>query len=210
ETVGDHPLYLATKISPTTPADQVPALLSRSLERLRRDRVDLVQLHGDSYTAEQVGRMLGPGGVVEGLAAARDEGLIDAVGFTSEDTNDSVYRLIRSGAFDTVQLCYNLIFQHPYDPSRPDGSMLAAEQHELGIVTMRASTSGIFQHWIQAVNPGNTFDYTPALIQFVLSNPLIDVALVGMRTPADVRADLALVADTSGRVDLDRLHNRYV
>ena len=108
-------------------------------------------------------------------------GLVGAIGFTSEDDNDSVYRLIRSGHFDTMQLCYNFLFQHPYEPSRPFGALLEAEKHGLGILTMRAPTSGTFQRWIQMVNPANTFDYTPALIQFVLSNPLVDVALVGMR-----------------------------
>jgi len=75
---------------------------------------------------------------------------------------------------------------------------------------MRGPTSGIFQRWIQWVNPENSFDYTPALIQFVLSNPLVDVALVGMRTPEEVRANLALVDDIDGRIDLDQLHERYV
>ncbi|QGN33114.1 aldo/keto reductase [Microlunatus sp. Gsoil 973] len=209
-TVGDHRLFVATKVSPQTAPDDLRVSLESSLERLRRDRIELLQLHGSSYSTEDVDRLLRPGGLVEQLVAARDEGLIGAVGFTSEDTNDGVYRLIRSGAFDAVQLCYNLIYQHPYDPSRPYGSMIVAEDRGLGIITMRTSTSGIFQRWVQAVNPNNTFDYTPALIQFVLSNPLVDVALVGMRTPDEVRANVALVNDRSGRIDLGRMHERYV
>jgi len=210
DAVAGHPLFLASKLSPATPAGQVRRLVSESLERLRRDRLDLVQLHGSSYSLEDVDRLLAPGGLVEHLAALRDEGLVGAIGFTSEDSNDGVYRLIRSGAFATVQLCYNLIYQHPYEPSRPFGSLFTAEEHGLGIITMRGTTSGILQRWIQTVNPANTFDYTPALIQFVLSNPLVDVALVGMRTTDEVRANVALVDDTAGRIDLDQLHERYV
>jgi aryl-alcohol dehydrogenase-like predicted oxidoreductase len=207
---GDHPLFVATKVSPQIAPDDLRAAVEGSLERLGRDRIELLQLHGSSYSPADVDRLLGPGGLVDRLGAIRDEGLIGAIGFTSEDTNDGVYRLIRSGAFDAVQLCYNLIYQHPYDPSRPFGSMLVAEEHGLGVITMRTSTSGIFQRWVQAVNPANTFDYTPALIQFVLSNPLVDVALVGMRTPEQVRSNVALVDDLSGRVDLHRMHDRYV
>jgi len=210
ETVAGHPLFLATKLSPTTPAGQARALVTDSLERLRRDRLDLVQLHGSSYSCQDVDRLLAPGGLVEELAALRDEGLVGAIGFTSEDSNDGVYRLIRSGAFATVQLCYNLIYQHPYEPTRPFGSLFTADDHGLGIITMRGTTSGILQRWIQTVNPANTFDYTPALIQFVLSNPLVDVALVGMRTPDEVRANVALIENTAGRIDLDQLHERYV
>jgi hypothetical protein len=60
------------------------------------------------------------------------------------------------------------------------------------------------------VNPSNTFDYTPALIQFVLSNPLVDVALVGMRDAELVEKNVAIVNDTAGRISLDALHERYV
>ena len=75
---------------------------------------------------------------------------------------------------------------------------------------MRTLTSGLLQRWIQQVNPANTFEYTPALLQFVLSNPLVDVALVGMRTPEEVEQNVAIWHDRAGRVDLHQLHERYV
>jgi uncharacterized protein len=208
-TVGEHPLFISTKVKFDV-AGGIRASVEQSLERLRRDRVDLVQLHGNSYTVEDTNDILGDGGAAEQLLALKAEGLVGAIGFTSEDDNDSVYRLIRSGHFDTMQLCYNFIFQHPYEPSRPFGALLEAEKQGLGILTMRAPTSGTFQRWIQMVNPANTFDYTPALIQFVLSNPLVDVALVGMRDADLVRRNVAIVNDTEGRVSLDAVHERYV
>ena len=55
-----------------------------------------------------------------------------------------------------------------------------------------------------------TFDYTAALIQFVLSNPLIDVALVGMRTPSDVASCVAEWRATDRRIDVAALWCRYV
>lgn len=195
---------------PDSHAADVRASLEGSLERLRRDRVDLLQIHGDSITTAEAERFLGAGGMVEQMLALKDEGLVSHIGFTSEDNNDAVYRLIRSGAFDTVQLCYNFLFQHPYESTRPFGTLYAAEEAGLGIITMRAPTSGTFQRWIQRVNPANTFDYTPALIQFVLSNPLVDVALVGMRTAAVVRADAAIVDDVDGRIDIAAVQERYV
>ena len=79
-----------------------------------------------------------------------------------------------------MQICYNLLHQHAYEPTRPFGSILEADKQGLGVVTMRTLTSGILQKWLYQVNPANDFDYTPALLQFVLSNPLVDVALVGL------------------------------
>ncbi|MBW7458545.1 hypothetical protein K0U00_31335, partial [Paenibacillus sepulcri] len=174
------------------------------------DRIDLLQIHGDSFKPEQTDDILSSGGMAEQMLRLKEEGLVGHIGFTSEDNNDAVYRLIRSGAFDTVQLCYNFIFQHPYEPSRPFGSLLEAEKAGMGILTMRTPTSGTFQRWIQMVNPGNTFDYTPALIQFVLSNPYVDVALMGMRDAEIVRSNVNICNDFEGRISLDELHSRYV
>ncbi len=99
-----------------------------------------------------------------------------------------------------MQLCYNLRYQHPAEQTRPIGSMFEAEAEKMGIVTMRTVTSGLFQHWVQWVNPANTFDYTPALLQFVLSNSLVDVALVGMRDADIVEANVRIVEDMDGRI----------
>lgn len=207
--VGEHPLFVSTKVKFDVPGG-IRASVEQSLTRLHRDRVDLVQLHGTSYTTQDADQILGDGGAAQQLLELKAEGLVGHIGFTSEDNNDSVYRLIRSGHFDTMQLCYNFIFQHPYEPSRPFGTLLEADKHGLGILTMRGPTSGTFQRWIQMVNPANSFDYTPALIQFVLSNPLVDVVLVGMRDADLVQRNVAIVNDTSGRISLDALHERYV
>ena len=202
------PIFLATKINPseTEPRRGVEA----SLKRLGRQPIDLVQLHGSSYDPQLVQSILAPDGLLEQLQRMREEGLLRFIGFTTEDNNPAVYRFIASGQFDVMQIAYNLIFQHPAEPSRPFGSIYEADQAGMGVCTMRTLTSGILQKWIQQVNPANTFDYTPALLQFVLSNPLVDVALVGMRTPAEVEQNVRICEDRSGRIDLNQLHTRYV
>jgi predicted aldo/keto reductase-like oxidoreductase len=109
-----------------------------------------------------------------------------------------------------MQICYNFIFQHSYEPSRPFGSLYEADRRGMGIATMRAPTSGTFQRWIKMIRPGDTFDYTPALIQFVFSNPLVDVALIGMRSAERVEQNVAIMDDLTGRVDVSAVHTRYV
>ena len=219
--VDPDSLFLATKCGFGT-RDDVLRSIESSLKNLNRDWIDLLQIHGDSISHEREAQILGtggtgfkdgafsPDGMLSGLLEIKRQGLVRHMGFSTEDNNDVVYRLIESGRFDTVQMCYNFLFQHPYEPSRPFGSMLAAENRQMGIITMRAPTSGTFQRWIQMVNPDNTFDYTRALIQYVLSNPLVDVALVGMRTATLVEENVALCDDMDGRVDLNQVHARYV
>lgn len=210
EDVDPGSIFLATKVGVGQGDGSVRRSLQRSLRNLRRDWIDLLQVHGSVYSDQQAETIFQPGGMLDELERVRDEGVVRHIGLTSEGQNGVLERLIGCGRFDVVQICYNLLFQHPYDPSRKKGSLYDAERQGLGIVTMRSTTSGTLQKWIRMVNPENAFDYTPALIQFQLSNPLVDVALVGMRTVAEVEANVALVCDPSGRIDLDELHQRYV
>ena len=207
--VGLAGLTIATKVK-AEPGIDVRASLEASLTRLRRPRIDLLQIHGTSIDRETCRAILAPGGMLAQMHRLRDEGLVAAIGFTSEDNNSSVYDLIECGGFDVMQIAYNLLLQHPYEPTRPFGSLFAAKAKGMFTVAMRTITSSIFQRWIRLANPADTFDYTGALIQFVLSNKLIDVALVGMRTVGDVRSSMSEWRDTRSRIDVDALWGRYV
>jgi hypothetical protein len=210
EALQDVPdVVVATKV-PVAAADNVRGSLEASLRRLRRSHVDLLQIHGNSFDGEPLARLLAKGGMVDQLMRLREEGLATAVGFTSEDNNRGVYTLMDTAAFDTMQIAYNVVLQHPYEPTRPFGSLFEAKRHGLFTVAMRTFTSGIFQKWIRLANPADRFDYSAALIQFVLSNPLIDVALVGMRTPDEVDANVATWRNEAGRIDVTDLWTRYV
>jgi len=201
EVIDPATIFLATKVTHSGRGVVRPSL-EKSLQNLR-------QLHG-SFSLEQMGYILDKGGLLDELEQVRDEGLVKFIGFTYEGHDSLLFQLIETGRFDVVQLQYNLLFQHPYDHRRGTGAMFALEAQGMGIVTMRSTTSGILQRWIQMANPANTFDYTPAIIQFQLSNPLIDVALVGMRSVARVEANVALVDDVAGRMDLDEVPRHFV
>ena len=77
--------------------------LERSLERLGVDQVDLIQQHNlvDAHEQETA---LGPGGAVEALAAARDEGLVRFIGVTGHGTFAPARHLesLRRFPFDSV------------------------------------------------------------------------------------------------------------
>jgi len=204
-------VVLATKVMGDD-ADAVRRSVERSLTLLGTDTLDLLQYHGDWYTEERLDMILRPGGALAGMQAARDEGLVRHLGFTTEGTNGAASALVATGAFDVMQICYNLIYQHPYDPSRHAGLIYEAAAREMGIVAMRPLTSGTFQRWLGMVAPEvqGAIDWPRALLAFVLSNPHLSVAIVGMRSPEEVDANVAAAADLSLRVDLDALHARYV
>jgi aryl-alcohol dehydrogenase-like predicted oxidoreductase len=209
EALTGAPVFLATKV-PLTAAGLVRQSLEASLGCLRRVRMGLMQLRGASYSPDETDLVLCKGGMLEELVRLKEEGLIGLTGFTSEDNNAAVFCFIEGGGFDAMQICYNLLHQHPDDPTRPFGGLIEAKRRGMAAVTMRTATSGTLQPWLRMVNPADAFDYTPALIQFVLSNPRVGVALVGMRDAAEVAANVRLWRDVGGPIEIAALHARYV
>jgi uncharacterized protein len=200
-------IFLATKMS-STQGSNVRPLLEKSLRNLRRNSVDLLQIHSPSRSHE--GLLFEKNGMLDQLIKLQEEGQIKYLGFTMEEQSPLLYRLINLEIFSVMQIEYNVIFQHPYDPFFKTGCMFDAESKGLGIVAMRSMTSGILQRFIQVANPDNTFDYSPAILQFELGNPLIDVVLVGMRSIARVERNVAIVSDTAHRIYPEMLHLHIV
>jgi aryl-alcohol dehydrogenase-like predicted oxidoreductase len=99
--------FLATKTGDRT-GDAARESLERSLERLGVDHVDLIQLHNlvepDEWEVAH-----GPGGAVEALARARDEGLVRFIGVTGHGTRiaNMHRRSLERFDFDSVLLPYN-------------------------------------------------------------------------------------------------------
>ena len=197
-------IFLATKASPGD-ADKTRQSIEKSLKNLKRDWIDLIQIH----TPTDRDIVFGSNGMLKAFEKAKEEGLVKHIGFTAEWQHSLLYEMIACDRFDVMQVQYNLLFQHPSDRSFQTGSIHIAEKHNMGIAVMRTATSGIFQRWIKMVNPANTFDYTPALIQMVLSNEMVDVALIGMRDVETVEKNVAICEDLSGRIDLNEMHNRF-
>ena len=203
----EKPVFIATKVLPHE--TNLRGSIEGSLKRLRRDSLDLLQVHGNSFDGQTADAILAPGGLAEQMQQLKAEGLIRLIGFTSEDNNAAVYRFIEAGVFDTVQINFNLLFQHPVDWTHPFGSLVDARERGLGTITMRAMTAGVFQKWMELVDPKNSFNYAPALLQYALSNPLADVVLVGMRSPQMVEENVKICEDKAGRIDLAALHTKF-
>jgi aryl-alcohol dehydrogenase-like predicted oxidoreductase len=199
---------IATKTGARDPAG-IRASVEASLGRLQVARIDVLQFHGGWYPPEEVRRILAEGGL-ETLQALRDEGKIRFLGFTAEGPSPGVYEIVESGAFDVLQIRYNLLNQHPADFINRGGVIRRAREQGMGIVTMRTLTSGVFQKLMRQALPETAeWNWEPFLLNFVLSNPLIDVALVGMRRAEEVERNNAVSDDTSGRIDLEQLHVRH-
>jgi aryl-alcohol dehydrogenase-like predicted oxidoreductase len=131
--------FLATKTGDRTAAAARESV-QRSLERLRVDRIDLIQLHNLVDESEWA-TALGPDGVLEALVEARDRGFVRFLGVTGHGTRVAAMHL-RSLArfpFDSVLLPYN--FTMMQDPEyAADFEKLAAlcEQRGVAVQTIKS------------------------------------------------------------------------
>lgn len=132
--------FLATKTGERR-GDAARAELERSLERLRVDSVDLIQLHNlvepDEWEVAH-----GPGGAVEALARARDEGLVRHIGVTGHGTRiaRAHLRSLERFPFASVLLPYSYAALQD-DAYRADVEELLAvcADREVAVQTIKAA-----------------------------------------------------------------------
>jgi aryl-alcohol dehydrogenase-like predicted oxidoreductase len=103
--------YLATKTGERT-YEKAKEEIHRSLERMRVDSVDLLQLHNLGHPDEWDTAM-GPGGALEAAVEAREQGLVKDIGVTGHGLYIAAMHLRSLKAFDfaSVLLPYNYVMQ---------------------------------------------------------------------------------------------------
>lgn len=113
--------FLATKTGDRTYAE-ARASIHRSLERMRVDQVDLIQLHSLAHPDEWE-TALGPGGALEACIEAREQGLVRFIGVTGHGTTIAAMhrRALGRFDFDSVLLPYNWtmmaneVYEHDFE-----------------------------------------------------------------------------------------------
>jgi L-galactose dehydrogenase/L-glyceraldehyde 3-phosphate reductase len=115
------PVHVATKVRLAAEqlgniTEAVCRSVAESLARLGVSSVALLQLHngvtarrGDEPTSITPADVLGRGGVVEAFAALRDEGLVRHLGLSGLGQPAALHEVVRSGAFDAIQVPYHLL-----------------------------------------------------------------------------------------------------
>jgi aryl-alcohol dehydrogenase-like predicted oxidoreductase len=111
--------------------------LLRSLDTLKADSFDLFQLHGVD-TPEVLDTCLGPGGAMEAILEAKEEGLVHYIGITGHNPPNHNLALKRFD-FDTVMFPLNRVHAvHPTDWNDYAPLLKTARQQDVGVMAIKS------------------------------------------------------------------------
>ena len=192
--------FLATKTGERT-YQKARDEIHRSLERLRVDQVDLIQLHnlvdpGEWETA------MGPGGALEAAVEARDQGLVRFIGVTGHGVTIAAMhrRSLERFDFDSVLLPYSyILMQNPQYAADFEALLAICAQRDVAVQTIKAITRA---PWGQREHTASTW-YEPledqadidVAVHWVLGRPGVFLNTVG-----DIRV-LPKVLDSASRFE---------
>ena len=148
--------------------------LDRSLRRLHTDHFDLYQLHGIA-TKEDVETILGPGGAIETMVEARQQGKTRFLGFSAH-SEEAAIALIDGFKFDTVLFPVNWVcwYQGGFGPRL----IKRAQAEGLGILALKSLAERQLDDdetrpWPKCwYKPVETAERAELALRFTLSRPV--------------------------------------
>jgi predicted aldo/keto reductase-like oxidoreductase len=204
-------IFLASKVLVGKPED-VRKSVETSLETLKSDKIDSMQLHGPVIERQGYDGCMP---FVEELVKMRDEGLYTHVGLTGHSRFEEMYKLIDSEAFDTLLIEFGY-FHKGYNTRHSNRSLAnrercvaRASELDMGILAMKVMGASIFGHnagkLVKGYN-GNAVKKLPAsAIRWVLNDSRIQLLNIGISVPEDLDANIKTVSTDTSLSNEDRL-----
>jgi len=150
--------------------------LAESLRMLRRDSLDIYQVHHIQYRHE-LEQILRADGALGALAKARSEGLVRFIG-VSGHRPQLLLECLDLGVFDLVQFPFNPIEQDAFSPVLDKAQTLG-----IGTLVMKPFAGGALRN-------------TDACLRFALSFPVSSV-LVGCSSIQELESDVAVAGSAA-------------
>lgn len=196
-------IFLSTKTGERD-KDAARRQIEASLERLRVESVDLIQLHA-VCDLDDLDRATRSGGALEAAVAAREEGLVGAVGVTGHGHEAPATHLeaLRRYPFDTVMTPWNYVLSTDEDYGRAFEALVEEVGRQgAGLMTIKTVSR---RNWPEGdplegqrhatwYEPFEEQEHVDAAVSFVLARPEItgiptvgDVGLLGRMIEAERR-----------------------
>jgi aryl-alcohol dehydrogenase-like predicted oxidoreductase len=192
--------FLATKTGERT-YEKARDEFHRSLERLRVDSVDLIQLHY-LVDPQEWKVAMGPGGALEAVIEAREQGLTRFIGVTGHDTvvPKMHLRSLERFDFDSVLLPYSYVMmQNPQYAADFEALMQVCQERNVAVQTIKSLVRRPWGDreraratWYEPLEDQAAIDRA---VHWVLGNPKVFLNTVG-----DIHV-LPRVLDAASRFD---------
>ncbi len=177
--------------------DELLQQLDGSLQRLRTDHVDIMQIPmADSAKVFQVPALY------EAFAEAKEAGKVRHLGFSAHDANlgDCITEAIEHDEMAGMVIRYNVM-----QPPDLDDRLQKAAEAKLAAIVMKVSAGNRDKELQEFAREG---DLQTAAVRWALSNPSITSVCCGMLSFADVEKFTQAVQQPVSQADLDLLR-RY-
>ncbi|MEG2085740.1 MAG: aldo/keto reductase, partial [Clostridia bacterium] len=162
-------IILATK-SPALSFDAMTADIDKSLHDLKTDYIDIYQIH-NIKDEKAVDVAFGENGAMEALYKAQKAGKIRFIGLTSH-IKDTLFYAIKRFEKDICTIMY------PFNIVETEGSELMKTATNANIGTLAMKPLG-----------GGNLDDVQLSIRFILQNPNINIALMGIGDSVEAEFD---------------------
>jgi len=177
------------------PKGEATRQVEMNLRELKTDYIDAIQIHGtpgvEQMTVDQCME------VQAELAKARDKGLVRFVGFSAHHYFDKALALISTNEFDLCMLAYGYIGRgnsRLFSPRTIElRNACLAKAHELGmgIVAMKVLGAGM----LGGFGRKDLENLPAAACRYVAQDERIHMLTIGMRSPAEVNANVKTLAE---------------
>lgn len=133
----DKPVVLATKSKERT-ASGIRSDIEISLKELQTDYIHIYQCH--FIKENEYPEIISPGGALEGLLQAKEEGIIGHVGATAHSL-DLLDRVLDDGLFDTIMVCFSFM-----EPEAKNKIIPKALEKNIGVIAMKPMSGGVIEY----------------------------------------------------------------
>jgi predicted aldo/keto reductase-like oxidoreductase len=124
--------------SPAKTADAMRADLETSLQELDLDYLDIYKCHFVATPADYQ-KVTAPGGALEALQKAREEGLIGHLGITSHNLS-VLERALDDDLFDVIMVCFSFL-----EPQARETVIPQARRRNVGVLAMKPFSGGAIE-----------------------------------------------------------------
>ena len=179
-----RPFFLATKTEQRT-RESAHDEIRRSLDLLHVSQVDLIQLHALHEEADWQ-TAFGPGGVIEAVVQAREEGLVRFIGVTGHGVQitDFHLRSLSHFDFDSVLLPYNhVMMQNPQYAQGFENVLALCKERDVAVQTIKGVSRSPWNEvkqsrttWYRPLEDQNDIDLA---VHWIFGNPQVFLNTAG-------------------------------